>query len=357
LSLAFPDPACDESIIQRAVAKHLGMTQILLRFDRAVEPHGMLWSALALNREWPTPMIDPWRPAYRTLKTQGRERGCTRVLTGTGGDEWLNVTSRFLADQLGQLDLAGAARTIRTTLRSYRLPLLAHLRIMIWKYGLRPLLGSYVARGLAAWAPGVLAAHRRRDLMSATPAWVAPDDTIRRECAARVDASVERMNDLPRFKGPYRFYFADLPGMFLHPLNQMDMEERFESAQRIGVSERHPYWDPDLVRFLCRVPPDLLTRGGRTKALVRATVARRFPALGFERHKKVSGQDFFIRAMRTEGPDCWRRLGGLETLGNLGVVDARAAERDVLQRLATDRNAPQHLWILLNLESWVRAHA
>ena len=73
----------------------------------------------------------------------------------------------------------------------------------------------------------------------------------------------------------------------------MENEECFESWRMMGVRELLPFWDPDLIKLLYRIPPEFLNRGGRSKGLVRDMLARRFPHLGFERQKKVVAIDFF----------------------------------------------------------------
>jgi hypothetical protein len=118
---------------------------------------------------------------------------------------------------------------------------------------------------------------------------------------------------------------------------------------------REPYWDADLVQYLCRVPPELLLRGGREKGLVRETVARRFPNLGFERHRKVLASDFFRETLQAEGQAAWNRSGGTPALAELGIVDGQAVDALVAESLTTTNLRIAHrLWELLNLETWLQ---
>ena len=82
-----------------------------------------------------------------------------------------------------------------------------------------------------------------------------------------------------------------------------------------------PYWDVDVLEMLYRIPPHLLNKGGRSKGLVRQTVARRFPQLGFERQKKVIATNLFNSMMLQDGKKAWRVLGGTQALAKLGIVD------------------------------------
>jgi hypothetical protein len=77
-----------------------------------------------------------------------------------------------------------------------------------------------------------------------------------------------------------------------HPLVAMELEELFEQSRRLGVRVLQPFWDAALVEFLYRTPPAMLNQTGRSKGLVRDTVARRFPRLGFETQLKVTATRF-----------------------------------------------------------------
>ena len=84
------------------------------------------------------------------------------------------------------------------------------------------------------------------------------------------------------------FYYLQQGRISLdHAIVSMEMEEVFENGRSMDMRVLMPYWDPDLVDLLYRVPPDLLNRGDRAKALVRETLANRFSGLGLDRQKKV----------------------------------------------------------------------
>jgi len=137
-----------------------------------------------------------------------------------------------------------------------------------------------------------------------------------------------------------------------------DHEENFEVYRRAGVRHVQPYWDADLVELLFRTPPFLLNHGGRTKGLVRASLARRFPNLGFEQQKKVVASDFYAYSVYKEAGKVRQKVGKLRALSELGIVDAPGAETALDQFLARgeDPKATFHFWNVLNLESWAQAH-
>ncbi len=345
LSLGFPDPACNEEPVQRGVAAALGLSQDYVPFDATVGERGLLPLATELAATWPMPMTNLWNPAYSELSRRGRARGCRVILTGNGGDEWLTVSPFLTADLIREGRLGEALRFIRVLARSHRVsPLDAYGR-GIWTFGLRPL----AVRALARAFPAAFQARRMRNMAAAIPAWVAPDPALRRAVQDRAD----RVLAAPTPGATY--YEREMRTALDHPLNAIEAEEYFEMGRRLGMQIRHPYWDADLVEVLYRVPPHVLSKGGRSKGLVRETLARRFPTLGFERQRKVHATYFYRRTMRAQGPAAWASLGGARTLASLGVVDARM-HAAAMDRLFAGQRATEsyRIWTTLQLEAWAR---
>jgi asparagine synthetase B (glutamine-hydrolysing) len=355
LSLAFPHPDCDEAEIQRSVAAKLGIPQTLMRFDEAVGPTGLVSAGLELSAGLPLPLVNPWRPAYMRLGEDAREHGCTTLLTGAGGDEWLTVNPYYMADLLRRGDLLGASRFAGTILRSYRRSRGSMLRFLVWQAGLKPLILLAGRRGAQRIAPDLVRAKRRRDLESLTPMWVKPSADLAEAVSRRIEQRIEQRAREPEPSGDHGFYFRGLDSPVLHPERSREQEEDFEVGRRLGVRIQHPYWDPDLISFLCRVPPRLLVMNGREKALVREAVNRRFPGVGFGRQKKVTATGFFQERLEREINSAWKQLGGATALGALGVVDTQVLEQSVAPILASgDLRRLHGLWEVLILEAWVR---
>ena len=108
-----------------------------------------------------------------------------------------------------------------------------------------------------------------------------------------------------------------------HAVISWEAEELFEVYQHAGVRMLHPFWDPDVIDMLYRTPPFQLLHDGFNKSLVRATVARRFPQLGFERQRKVEATTFYASqiyktaASSGSSPKAPKRF-------ELGIVDKRS---------------------------------
>ena len=347
LSLGFPDPECNEEIVQRGAARALGLDQDYVGFGEAVGNRGLLVPALEMAASWPAPMMNLWNPAYSALAARGMEQGCKVVLTGSGGDEWLAVSPYLSADLIRAGRIADVFRFIGTTKKSYKVTAAQAARSVLWTFGMRPIAGMLMNRV----APGYWQTRRNGRMVTSTPEWVAPDPELRKvidERAGQVLAASEP------FRGS--FYEQQMRTALEHPLNTMEAEEYFEQGRRLGVRIVHPYWDSDLVDLLYRTPPHVLSQGGRAKGLVRATIARRFPNLGFERQKKVHATNFYWRTMQSEGPAAWHTLGNrATTLERLGVLNAELHMTTMAELFAGQRPQESYrIWNTLHLEGWAR---
>jgi asparagine synthetase B (glutamine-hydrolysing) len=361
-SLGFPHPDCNEEELQRSVAAQLGMPQILLPFRDAVGGRGLLSAAMEMSGHWQAPLQNVWNPAYFRLALQAKSEGCDTILTGSGGDEWLGVDPILAADLIRRGDLIGLFSLLETYRRSFRLPLGPLARNVLWSNGFRPVMRSAwqhsrlrgashsMARRAFPQAYEARRQQQRQLALAETPGWVAPDPALRRE----LDERWERRRARPQ-PSAGAFYLRGAREFLDHPLTSMEFEEAYENGRRLGLRIRHPFWDPDLVQLLYRMPPQLLQQGGRSKGLVRGMLSRRFPGLGFEKQKKVVSLEFFRGLMLEEGAQVWKQIGGTSTLGDLGIVDAKQVDAEITQVLA-GRDAAQsyRIWDFVAAEKWAR---
>jgi asparagine synthase (glutamine-hydrolysing) len=364
LSLAFPRPDVSEEEVQRGVARGLGLPQVMLGWEDAVGPRGLIASALELSAHGAAPLGNFWAPAYDRLAQEGKSRGCRAILTGAGGDEWLGVSPYYAADLVRTANVVGLYRLYTAQRRSYQLSNWLFTRNMLWRFGARPLVAGIAKRAARRIAPNLELARRLRRASARAPDWLAPHPEheariVERERRAFVDlvASEEWMwRQLP-WRYP-RNYLAEGRTALTHPLAAMEHEETFEQARRLELHLLQPFWDLDVVEFLYRTPPELLNRGGRSKGVVRETLAKRFPALGFERQRKVVALDFFRSILLEEGRRAWQAYGGVSTLAEAGIVDGERANRAVEAALRDRRGrGSDRIWDLLTCEAWFRAQA
>lgn len=347
LSLGFPDPECNEEERQAAVARDLGLRQFLLGFDDALGNRPLFRQTLELTAKAAAPILNAWLPAYLSLARCARVEGVRTILTGEGGDEWLTVTPYHAADLIHRGALLELAQFFGTLRQSYQLNPFALVRNVVWQCGLRPLGGMALHRLF----PEAHAAGRVKRFLAGDPGWLALDP----------DLHVEHQHRAARAMGtsdpPDGFYIRELRTGLDHALISWAAEEQHEQGRQIGVRFMHPFFDPDLIEMLYRTPPRLLNAGGRSKGLVRQTMAKRFPGLGLERQRKVLAASFFRARLLREGPALADEAGGFPALSGLGIVDGPALAAFIRQQLKQSGPRLRHIWQPINLETWVRAYS
>jgi asparagine synthase (glutamine-hydrolysing) len=347
LSLVFTHPEANEEETQRSVARALGLDQVVMTIEEATRPQRLVEAAAEISATRPSPLLNLWCPAYHTLGLRGRELGCEAILTGNGGDEGLEATPLLAADFLWRLQLVNLYRLFTAMRQSYRFTAWENAYNAFWRYGGRPLLGELGGRLLDPIAPGLLRRRRQRRVERELPSWLAPDPILRREIRDRLAQNLRVRRD--------GFYLSEVRYALDSPVLALELEEFWESGRRMGLCMLHPFWDADLTDFLFRTPPELLYRGGKTKGLVRESLARRFPNLGFERHRKLGATSFYRSVLATEGASVWQRCGGPHALSELGIVDRRRTERHTQELLLRGEALEVYrIWYILSTESWLR---
>jgi Asparagine synthase len=345
LSLAMPNEHVNETEIQTRVAAALGLPQVMVELEEAAGPDNVLATALRMSRDWPAPLTNYWLPAYQGLGMRGVSEGCKVILTGTG------VTPYYAADLLRARDVRGLIALWLNLNRSYPIHPLRLTRNLLWRFGVRDMLSAKVAQGLQATAPGALRRRRERAIERDTPSWAAPDPVLRSQLVDRAIAS--RPEPVTR-----DLYRRELDESLDHALVSLEVEETYENGRRIGAPILQPYWDPDLISFLVRTPPELLNVGGRSKGIVRDLVAHQFPELGFDRQKKVIATSYAHELLKRYAPVAWKESGGVPALAEIGVVDHSALGFEVAQSFAKgDWGAMNRLWFLMSLDSWLQGRS
>jgi hypothetical protein len=269
------------------------------------------------------------------------------VLSGAGGDEWLSITPYLAADLIRSRNVKRLWQLVSGWQRSYQLSPAKAARVLLWRYGAKPLASGFLERV----APDRWRASRVGRTVRSRVNWVAPGAALQRELADRVATWMPSANPADSY------YLSDVRLSLDHPLTSMELEEIFEMDRRLNVRMLHPFWDADLVDMLYRTPPELAIADGRAKSLVRGTMARRFPSLGLDRQKKRAGTVFY-RSVLIEGlPSLWRENPSLPALADLGIVEPRIASEMIERMIAPGyREGLRRVWDLINVEAWVEAH-
>jgi hypothetical protein len=196
--------------------------------------------------------------------------------------------------------------------------------------------------------PDMWDARRAAKIAAASPTWVAPDRMLRSTQRSRIHDSLADARPAGGFYQRESRQFLDLS------LTSWLFEEQHEVGSPLGLAYVHPYWDADLVAHVYRIRPQRLNEHHRAKALVRRTVSRRFPALGFERQRKVAAMDFFASILRAEGPALGDAVSEFRGLADLGVVEPAGARRFMSGAWGGSAREAGLAWTLVNTEIWVR---
>jgi asparagine synthase (glutamine-hydrolysing) len=349
LSLVYPHASLNEEETQRKIAAGLSLRQLLVPFESAVGPDGLLGASLETASHSSAPPLNLWRPAYDTLIDEGVRRGCSVILTGEGGDEWLMPRPLYAADRLASLDLPGLFRIWRARASSAPFTASRTLRTVLWDWGARPLLRQAAGAALHAASPSATRAYRRRSILASFPPWLAPDPNLRETLVRR---AVDTLADpAPRALGEQA-----KRALVGHARLELLLEEWFEDGRSRGIRILEPFLDPDLVAFLYGIPPEVLIRGGRTKWLARATLERRLPGLVSHWPRAVYADPFWLSLMAREGPLVWRHLGGVPALAELGLVHPGRFASAVERAFSTTSFAgATQVWAAWTLETWLRA--
>ena len=359
LSIMFPE--FDETAVQTTVARTLGLPHTLVPFEEASGRDGLVMSAVRTSGTWPMPLVNLWQPAYAHLALLAKGMGIRRVLTGAGGDEWLQVSPQWGFSRLRRLHVREMHHLYRTYLQSYNLKRGPLLKNLLWRYGIRHTLRSAAIKSLDAALPSAGRGVKTRRFRNSRPSWLAPDPTI----AAEVE---RRAGSLTAIESPDVGFAKDNFPFLENPIGAMEREEAFERGRRMGVETYMPFWDPDLDNFLARVPPHLMNRGYWSKGLVRTKLAERFPDAGFATQRKVLSTTLSTRLMYEQTPGAWAKMGGVPALSAAGIVDEKVLQSDVERRVELIKQpegssgeqtlarsiAAHGIWTVLNVESWLR---
>lgn len=353
-SLEFPHPDCNERPVQERIGKTLGLEHTFCSFDKAVGPAGLLGSSLEMSKNLPVPLDNIWLGAYQSLYQSAASKNCDLILTGGGGDEWLNVSPLLCADYLRNFDFQGLERFYKAQYRSIELARFAFIRNMLWQFGIRPLLKSYLISPLEQnypWLRRKLASRRRSRAENSIPAWLFPEKDLRNELLHRLSVPAGQ----PRCES---FFFEDVAKSLDHALVSMQKEEQYLAGRCERLKIREPFYDADLVEMLYNIDPDILMAGGRSKALIRHIMDARFPESGFANQRKVTAINFWYDSICDQAHFHFRGLHGFGRLSALGIVDSNRLQPGFHELLNGTSNKrfrdAAKAWQLINFETWLR---
>jgi asparagine synthase (glutamine-hydrolysing) len=344
LSMRFAHPDSDEAQVQRAVARDIGISQVMMTLEEAVGGQGTLSAGLAMSeRSW-LPPGNPWGANFDALVVAAQERGCSAVLSGEGGNHWLELDWSDGADFLWRLELPRFRRFLRATHRYGRRSTRWELRMLLWQHGIR----RAVCRMLSRFDPASVARrlsirHERR-----LPPWALPDASLRRSFA---DRQAARSPCVTRLRRTWR---EELLGGSEMPIL---LESLFLTSRRLATPLPNPYFDVELVEFLYGAPVDILLYRGCSKGLAQASYRQRVSGTspGMLGGRSFDGDLQIL--LEHEGPGAVGRLKGVPLLARLGLVDRRRVETILRDRCVSPEMGYYQAWQVLASEAWLRSRA
>jgi asparagine synthase (glutamine-hydrolysing) len=330
-SVGFEEPQFNELPFARRVAQRYATEH----HELVVRPEHLSEELVRLVGFRDEPIAEPTDVALY-LVARLASQSVKVVLAGEGGDELFAGYPKYAADRLA---------------------------------GLVSALPQEVTQALARWLPYrqrraklALEALSIRDEAERSATWFASFSRMEREelfspdFLAQVDPAhparvfegyLERVRDRSPLK---RMLYADLkiwlPDNLLLRGDQMTMAA--------SIEERVPFLDHKLVELAARVPTRLLTRGFRTKVLLKRALRPYLPPETLRRRKvgfTVPVGDWFRKSLKSLVAD----LVLSPEAKTRGYFHAASMERFVREHFDGVRDRQKQLWALVNFELWCRS--
>jgi asparagine synthase (glutamine-hydrolysing) len=257
------------------------------------------------------------------------------VLAGEGGDELFAGYPKYAADRLSGLVSALPHQFTRALIRwlPYR-----QRRV---KVALEALSIGDEAERSATWFAS-FSREEREELFA--PEFLAQVDSA--HPAHVLEGYLEKVRDRTPLK---RMLYADLKVWL--PDNLLLRGDLMTMAA--SIEERGPFLDHRLVEFAARLPTRLLTRGFRTKALLKDALRPYVPKDVLFRRKvgfHVPVGEWFKKPLRSLVGDLLLSPGAAAR----HYFNVRNMEKFVREHLDGVRERQKELWALVNFELWCR---
>lgn len=331
-SMVFPGLPCDESSFIQEVVDKWGVKSN--RF--CPEVVGAEFHVDRVLRDFDCP-IYPNGTMHFGCYSQAHAKGMRVLLTGSGGDQWLQGNLWHLADLLSTFRLGELCRQ----LCSEKVPEQVRQSFPLLRGGFWPLVPS-AARQAIRWL-------LRRDQV---PDWIHPRLVRRAQLKTRL-----RKGATPKF---CRRYAADLlhktlnGGRLVHVFECLD-----RSLSSFALEGRHPFHDRRLVEFALAIPEEQRRRAEQPKFVLRQAMRHLLPERIRQRLSKGAFDDFFAGQLRS--PSYQEIMGHLARARMDWVNSARVQDiNDQLSGLCANGRKEQFahyfpLWLVLAIEVWYNA--
>lgn len=264
ISARFPGQPHDETPWSSAVEAHLGITAKVVGASPFDADAARQWTADTYQLPLRPNVLDTMAGVCERLKADGERV----LLTGEGGDDWLNGSFAHWPD----MALSGQWGTILRTARTQ------------WPDG--SILGAIKGTLLHSMMPIVSQKYRNQvlnpslDFSHAIPDWIRPEWGTRTGLSERWAADSLPIA-LPTFAQKQRYQVYRLARRHIN----VDNVQAFTESQ--GIELRHPFHDLRLTRFCMGASGNILNRHGQKKHLLREAMRGTLPELVRTRRTKA----------------------------------------------------------------------
>lgn len=256
ITARFPGQPHDETPWSRAVEEHLGITAEVASSVPFSSEQARQWCASTYHLPVKPNALDTMASVVSILKADGRRV----LLTGEGGDDWMNGSLAHWPDLL---------------LRGRWPSLLRHGR-QNWPN--EPWAISALKTMVTAARPVVLPRYRRA-LIHPHLDWRIPDvQWLRPEWEQKVDLKDRWQRLLPR-QGLRGFAQRSRYAVFTHGNRQLISESALTYAESHGIEVRHPFHDARLTRFMMGAAGNHLRVLNRRKLVLREAMRGTLPEM------------------------------------------------------------------------------
>lgn len=329
-SIACPGKPWDESEDIAAVVEKAGLTPEYVQPMRAGLEFFRRRAASSLD----FPGSPNSEPVTMPMFEAASRRGARLLLSGTGGDEWLDGNSAYFLDLVVRLARPGAARELVSRSRDE------------WK-AVGALWPALLARRLLARAAPHWMLEGRRRIKLARHSIFSPQFLERTDLARRISAESEIEHRHFSSRTQQAIFHLVTRASEVHVLECIDRE-----AARNGFEIRLPFFDRKLAEFCLCLPEEQRQRGTVWKLILRNAMRDRLPECVRAKDYKAEFSELFEIVFDD------RTAGQLQNLAirNTDWFHARRLEQWITA--ATQWDSPDHtgpwpLWMMLGTDLWL----
>lgn len=319
VTVAFPGERFDESPAAAAIARHLDLPHVVLRYERS----DILNAFTSFQAGAEQPVGDPTAPAT-LLAFKDCQARFDAVLDGSGADESLGLMPPRhvrIATEYGALLPAWLRRAGKAALAG--LP------------------------GLEGYAPILDFAHPA-ELMIRWHGFT--QEEIAALAGGRVDLESTRF--YKTYRGfPRQAHFERYTAL----LDVMPGDRLHDGARLSGLTLRFPYLDPEVDGFIRALPMAWRYQEHQPKRLLRALLSRHVPRQIWDTPKH--GFDFPLLAfLRDDNHALVKRYLLKSIWRDQGVLSAAAVEDYAQRFMAGEERLKFRIWALAVLAAWLETH-